>query len=91
MLSKERITLDCLELFCQKNHLLIGCKRGEEEVWISALGPHPSWLTSREVHDILRDSSSFEVRELLQHDPDLIDSRSITRPELEQQIAKMMN
>ena len=49
MRKTDWITLDYLEFFCQQNHLVIGCKRGEEEVWISPLGPHPSSLTSKEV------------------------------------------
>lgn len=91
MQDKNWITLDYLEFFCQKNHLVIGCKRGEEEVWISPLGPHPSHLTSEELHDILKESSLFEIRKMLQKDPDFIDSQFVTRQELEQQIKKMMN
>ena len=91
MKHKDWITLDYLEFFCQRNHLIIGCQRGEEEVWISPLGPHPSTLTSAEVHDILRESPLFEIRKILQNEPDLTDSDSITRTELEQRIQRMMN
>jgi len=62
MRKTDWITLDYLEFFCQQNHLVIGCKRGEEEVWISPLGPHPSSLTSKEVQHILRGSADFEIR-----------------------------
>ena len=91
MKHEDWITLDYLEFFCQRNHLIIGCQRGEEEVWISPLGPHPSTLTSAEVHDILRESPLFEIRKILQNEPDLTDSDSITRTELEQRIQRMMN
>ena len=62
MRQMDWITLDYLEFFCQQNHLVVGCKRGEDEVWISPLGPHPSDLTSKEVQDILRGSARFEIR-----------------------------
>ena len=91
MRQKDWITLDYLELFCEKNNLVIGCNRGGETMWISPLGPHPSRLTSGEVHEILQESGLFEVRKILGQDPDLIDSHSITRSELAQQIKKMMN
>ncbi len=65
MRKTDWITLDYLEFFCQQNHLVIGCKRGEEEVWISPLGPHPSNLTSKEVQHILRGSANFEIRTTL--------------------------
>lgn len=91
MKHNEWITLDYLEFFCQKNQLLIGCKRGDEEMWISPLGPHPSTLTSTEVNDILRESSLFEIRQMLERNPELITSTSLTRAELEAQIRRMMN
>lgn len=91
MKHNEWITLDYLEFFCQKNQLLIGCKRGDEEMWISPLGPHPSTLTSAEVNDILRESSLFEIRQMLERDPELVTSTSLTRAELEAQIRRMMN
>ncbi|MDA2927604.1 hypothetical protein MYX78_10325, partial [Acidobacteria bacterium AH-259-G07] len=74
MRETDWITLDYLEFFCQQNHLIIGCKRGDDEVWISPLGPHPSTLTSDEVHDILRKSGRFEIRSALDEDSDLTTS-----------------
>lgn len=91
MKDRNWITLDYLEMLCEKQQLVIGCKRGDDEVWISSLGPHPSTLTSQEVHGILRESSLFEIRRILQQDPDLVDAQSVTRPELEERIKKMMN
>ncbi|MEE8348077.1 MAG: hypothetical protein V3R94_00785 [Acidobacteriota bacterium] len=85
------ITLDYLEFFCQQNQLVIGCTSGEEEVWISPLGPHPSGLTSDEVQDILSQSSRFEVRRALEEDLDLSSSRYVTRIELEKRIRRLMN
>lgn len=85
------ITLDYLEFFCQQNKLVIGCKCGEEEVWISPLGPHPSSLTSDEVQDILTQSSRFEVRRTLDEDLDLTSSHFVTRRELEERISRLMN
>ena len=85
------ITLDYLELLCETNQLLIGCTRGENELWISPLGPHPSTLTPQELNDILRGSSLFEVRKLLTEDPDLDETSFMTRRELEQRIRQLMN
>ena len=85
------ITLDYLELFCQQNQLVIGCKCGEEEVWISPLGPHPSSMTSTEVQDILTQSSRFEVRRALEEDLELPSSHFVTRTELEKRIRRLMN
>lgn len=87
----EWITLDYLELLCQQKHLVIGCRRGEDEVWISPLGPHPSSLTSDEVQEILRKSARFEIRTTLDDDLDLVTSEFLTRAELEQQIRRIMN
>lgn len=91
MKGKNWITIDYLELLCEKNHLIIGCKSGEEEVWISPLGPHPSDLTSQEVQDILKGSSLFEIRKMLHRDPDLVESDYVSRVELEQKIKKLLN
>jgi hypothetical protein len=90
----EWITLDYLELFCEKHQLVIGCRGGDEELWISALGPHPSGLTSAEVRDILTDSPLFEVRTVTgdeEYDSSIPDSIVVTRAELEQRIRRMMN
>ena len=85
------ITLDYLVVLCQTNQLLIGCTRGEGELWISPLGPHPSTLTPQELNDILKRSSLFEVRKLLAEDPDLEETSFVTRLELEQKIRQLMN
>lgn len=85
------ITLDYLEFFCQQKQLVIGCRRGEEEVWISPLGPHPSDLTSDELHDILKTTSLFEIRKMLEGEVESVDSEFLTRKELEQLIRRMMN
>ncbi len=85
------ITLDYLEFFCQQNQLVIGCKCGEEEVWISPLGPHPSSMTSTEVQDILTQRSRFEVRRALEEDLELPSSHFVTRTELEKRIRRLMN
>ena len=91
MNRRDWIRLDYLEFFCEKHHLIIECVTDEQEVWISPLGPHPSTLTSDQVHDILRESSLFEIRKLRQGDPDFARRRSMTRSELEQHIQKMMH
>ena len=91
MRKTDWITLDYLEFFCQQNHLVIGCKRGEEEVWISPLGPHPSNLTSKEVQHILKGSANFEIRTTLDEDLELTHSHFMSRDELEQQIRRLMN
>ncbi len=70
---------------------MIGCRRGEDEVWISPLGPHPSDLTSEEVHTILRESRLFEVREMTEQEEAVSGSHFMTRKELEQKIRRMMN
>ena len=85
------ITLGYLEFFCQQNQLAIGCRCGEEEVWISPLGPHPSSLTSDEVQHILTQSSRFEVRRALDEGLDLTSSDFVTRRELEKRISRLMN
>jgi hypothetical protein len=85
------ITVDYLEFFCQQNQLVVGCQCGEEEIWISPLGPHPSSLTSDEVQDILTQSSRFEVRRALDEDLDLTSSHFVTRRELEKRISRLMN
>ena len=90
MRKTDLITLDYLEFFCQRNHLVVGCKRGEEEIWISPLGPHPSDLTSKEVQDILRGSASFEIRTTLDEDLELTSSHFMSRAELEQQIRRLV-
>ena len=91
MRQTDWITLDYLEFFCQRNHLVVGCKRGEDEIWISPLGSHPSDLTSKEVQDILRGSSSFEIRTTLDEELELTSSQFMSRAELEQQIRRLMN
>lgn len=86
------ITLDYLELFCERNQLVVGCEHEEDELWISSLGPHPSSLTADEVHHILSDSVLFEIRTMSEEeDTPGSDSVFLTRTELEQRIRKMMN
>lgn len=91
MTEMDWITLDYLEFFCQQNHLVIGCKHGDTEVWISPLGPHPSDLTSDQVRNILRESPRFELRRTLDEELDLATSHTLSRLELEQRIQRMMN
>lgn len=91
MKKMDWITLDYLEFFCQKNQLVIGCKSGDDEIWISPLGPHPSTFTSQEVQDILSQSARFEVRKTLDEELELSSSHFVTRRELEQQIRRLMN
>ena len=91
MRQMDWITLDYLEFFCQQNHLVVGCKRGEDEVWISPLGPHPSDLTSKEVQDILRGSARFEIRTTLDEELELTSSHFMSRDELEQRIRRLVN
>ena len=91
MRKTDCITLDYLEFFCQQNHLVIGCKHGDTEVWISPLGPHPSDLTSDQVRNILRESPRFELRRTLDEELDLATSHTLSRSELEQRIQRMMN
>ena len=91
MRKTDCITLDYLEFFCQQNHLVIGCRSGEDEVWISPLGPHPSDLTSKEVQDILRGSADFEIRTTLDEELELTSSHFLSRAELERRIRRLMN
>lgn len=86
------ITLDYLELFCEQNHMVIGCQDGDHQLWISPLGPHPSSLTSNEVHQILTQSALFELR-VMSDDTEETESPPffLTRLELEQRIKRMMN
>lgn len=91
MNQPDWITLDYLELFCQQNQLVIGCKHGDDEVWISPLGPHPTDLTSDEVRDILKETAHFEIRTTLDEDLDLTTSHFLSRTELEQRIRQLMN
>ncbi|RPI25285.1 MAG: hypothetical protein EHM61_14775 [Acidobacteria bacterium] len=86
------ITLDYLEIFCEQNHLVIGCQDGNHQLWISPLGPHPSSLTANEVHQILTGSALFEVK-TMSEDGEETDAASffLTRAELEQRIKRMMN
>jgi hypothetical protein len=89
------ITLDYLELFCEQNRMVIGCDDGDHQLWISSLGPHPSSLTSKEVHQILTESALFELR-TMSDDPDDAEETEkpsffLTRSELEQRIKRMMN
>jgi hypothetical protein len=90
-MGNKWITLDYLELFCQHNRLVVGCRNDDGEVWISPLGPHPTSLTAEEVRAILTDSALFEVRAVSDDDSPPVDSRFLTRPELEQRIRQMMN
>ncbi|MEE2822911.1 MAG: hypothetical protein VYA53_08000 [Acidobacteriota bacterium] len=85
------ITLDYMELFCQQNQLVIGCKCGEGELWISPLGSHPSNLTSDEAQGILSQSAQFEVRRALDEDLDRSSSHFLNRRELEKRISRLMN
>lgn len=93
MKNNKWITLDYLEFYCQRNQLMIGCRTAdEEELWISALGPEPSGLTADEVQDILRESSLFELRQMLEDDENILDeSLVLTRRELEQKLRLLMN
>ena len=91
MRQMDWITLDYLEFFCQQNHLVVGCKRGEDEVWISPLGPHPSDLTSKEVQEILRGGARFEILTTLDEELDLTSSHFMSRAELEQKIRRLVN
>jgi len=93
MSSENRwITLDYLELFCEQHHMVIGCQDGDHQLWISPLGPHPSSLSSREVHQILTESALFELR-IMSDDTEETETPSffLTRSELEQRIQRMMN
>jgi hypothetical protein len=92
MKESSWITLDYLEFFCQRNQMMIGCRSSHDEIWISALGPEPNELSVDEVRDILRESSIFELRNMLQDDETLIDeSLLLTRKELEQRLKVLMN
>ncbi|RPJ58176.1 MAG: hypothetical protein EHM23_18225 [Acidobacteria bacterium] len=93
MSSENRwITLDYLELYCEQNRMVIGCQDGDHQLWISPLGPHPSSLTSGEVHQILTESALFELR-VMSDDTEETETPSffLTRSELEQRIQRMMN
>ncbi len=91
--AKDWINIDYLELFCQTNQMVVGCKAGdeEEEVWISALGPHPSHLTADEIQNILKQSASFELRNLLADDDQFEDTYIVTRNELQQRLRRLLN
>ncbi len=87
------ITLDYLEIFCQRNQLVVGCRNDEEELWISPLGPHPSDLGAREVREILRQSSLFELREMTRegHEAYELTPLILTRSELQQRLRRLLN
>lgn len=88
------ISLDYLEIFCEKNQLVIGCHHDDDELWVSPLGPHPSDLTAEEVRKILRHSSVFELRTMIhdEGDPDEVKSSLVlTRSELEQRLKRLSN
>jgi len=91
MTKTDWITLDYLELFCQRQSILIGCRIGEEEVWISAFGTHPSGLTPNDIHEILSQTVHFELRTALEEEVPLGSATTLTREELEQQIRRLMN
>lgn len=88
------ITVEYLELFCQNNRLVVGC-RGEEdeELWISSLGPHPSDLTARQVRQILRESAVFELRAMADQDGDPAEVIPVvvSRNELQQRLKRLLN
>ncbi len=90
-MKENWITVDYLEIFCEKNKSVIRCHRGEDEMWISPLGSHPSTLTSEEVLDILKESSLFEIRRVIEEDLELVESQFLSRADLEKQIRRMMN
>ncbi|MFB3905445.1 MAG: hypothetical protein ACE15E_18520 [Acidobacteriota bacterium] len=86
------ITLDYLELFCEQNHMVIGCQDGDHQLWISPLGPHPSSLSAKEIHQILTESALFELRIMSDAtEENETPSFFLTRSELEQRIKRMMN
>ncbi|MBI4444727.1 MAG: hypothetical protein HY645_02360 [Acidobacteria bacterium] len=89
MENAEWITLEYLEWYCQQKQLAISCKLGEQELWITSLGPHPSLLDAQEVEGILKQSSSFEIFQMVTgYSPA---PQKISRSELAQRIRKMLN
>jgi len=90
------ITLDYLEIYCRNNHLVIGCRSLENELWISPTGSHPTDLTSDKVKDLLRKCTSFELRTLLRGQEEdaessLPDSAFLSREELQVRLSRLLN
>ena len=83
------ISMDYLEMLCERQGIAVNCIRGDDELWITALGPHPSHLTSRDIEGILRESSRFEIYKI---DGDRsFESRPVPRNELESRIRRLVN
>ncbi len=89
--SRNWITLDYLEFFCDRNRLLVHCHESGDELWISALGSHPSHLSADEIGEILRRSRHFEIRGFQEEESvEEPESYVLTRLEMEDRIRRMM-
>ncbi len=90
----SRITLQYLEYYCTAKDILIGCRQGDDELWISCLGSHPSDLSASQVDQILDESRLFEVREYRYGEEDHGEDPPrllLTRKELEERLGRMVN
>lgn len=87
-LRKNLLTLDYLEFFCQSRVMIIGCKQGGEEVWISPFGPHCDDLSRDQLDSFVDSSSEFEIIQVMR---DLDVKYSLSRSELESRLQMMVN
>lgn len=83
------ISIEYLELLCERSGIAVNCIRGDDELWITELGPHPSHLTAQDIEKILRESSQFEIYKI-QSDRSF-ESFPVPRTELESKIRQMVH
>lgn len=87
-LKKNLLTLDYLEFFCQSRVMIIGCKKGGQEVWISPFGLHSDDLSRDQIDGFVDSSSEFEIIQVMR---DLDVKCSLSRSELESRLEMMVN
>lgn len=86
--EQKWIRLDYLEFLCQAKTLVLGCRSGDEEVWISPLGSHPQHFSRQKTSQIVQDTREFEVIQIIR---DLDVQYSLTRQELANEIRRLVN
>ena len=83
------ISMDYLEMLCERKGIAVNCIQGDYELWITALGPHPSDLTARDIERILRACSQFEIYKI--ESDRSFRSYPVPRRELETRIKQLVN
>ena len=83
------ISMEYLEMLCERKGIAVNCIRGNDELWITELGPHPSHLTAQDIEQILRESSHFEIYKIKSDRS--FESFALPRTELETKIRRMVN